>query len=67
MLLPTPAKIKPLPRRTDAFMIPRAVEGAPGQFLVDATWGTIMPMQLAPEVRTVGELAPSPTSRPDCP
>ena len=52
----TLAKIKRLPRRADAFMIPRAVEGAPGRFLVDATWGTITPMQLAPGVRTVGEL-----------
>jgi rhodanese-related sulfurtransferase len=56
MPLNTPAKIKRLPRRADAFMIPCAVERAPGQFLVDATWGTIMPMQLAPGVRTVGEL-----------
>ena len=56
MPLNTLAKIRRLPRRADAFMIPRAVEGAPGQFLVDATWGTIMPMQLAPGVRTVGEL-----------
>lgn len=56
MPLTTLAKINRRPRRTDAFMIPRAVEHAPGQFLVDATWGTIMPMQLAPGVRTVGEL-----------
>jgi hypothetical protein len=45
-----------LPRRADAFMVPRAIEGAPGQFLVDATWGTIRPIQLAPGVRTVGEV-----------
>jgi rhodanese-related sulfurtransferase len=45
-----------LPRRTDAFTTPRSVEGAPGRFLVDATWGTIRPMELAPGVRTVGEL-----------
>ncbi len=37
-------------------MVPRPVGGAPGQFVVDATWGTIRPMQLAPGVRTVGEL-----------
>lgn len=37
-------------------MVPRAIEGAPGQFLVDATWGTIRPIQLAPGVRTVGEV-----------
>ena len=36
--------------------MPRPVEGAPGQFIVDATWGTIRPIQLAPGVRTVGEL-----------
>ena len=45
-----------LPRSADAFMVPLPVEGRPGQFLVDATWGTIRPMQLAPGVRTVGEL-----------
>jgi rhodanese-related sulfurtransferase len=50
------APIERLARRNDAFMIPRPVEGAPGQFVVDATWGMIMPMQLAPGVRTVGEL-----------
>ena len=45
-----------LPRRTDAFMVPRPVEGATGQFLVDATWGTIRPIHLASGVCTVGEL-----------
>ena len=48
--------IERLPRRDDAFLIPRPVESAPGQFIVDATWGRIMPMQLAAGVRTVGEL-----------
>ena len=28
----------------------------PGLFVVDSSWGTIAPMQLAPGVRTVGEL-----------
>ena len=37
-------------------MVPLPVEGQPGRFLVDATWGTIRPMRLAPGVRTVGEL-----------
>jgi rhodanese-related sulfurtransferase len=32
------------------------MEGAPGLVAVDATWGTIRPMQLAPGVLTVGEL-----------
>jgi rhodanese-related sulfurtransferase len=55
---PASAAPKPerLPRRADAFMVPRPVPGRPGQFLVDATWGTIRPMRLAPGVRTVGEL-----------
>lgn len=37
-------------------MIPRPIAAAPGRFVVDATWGTIRPMQPAPNVRTVGEL-----------
>jgi rhodanese-related sulfurtransferase len=55
---PGGARARPerLPRRTDAFMVPLPVAGRPGRFLVDATWGTIRPMQLAPGVRTVGEL-----------
>jgi rhodanese-related sulfurtransferase len=48
--------IERIPRRPDAFMVPRAVAGAPGRFLVDATWGTIRPMAVAAGVRTVGEL-----------
>ena len=48
--------IERLPRRRDVCVIPRPVEGDPGLFLVDATWGTITPMQLAPGVRCVGEL-----------
>jgi len=51
-----PATVDRLPRRADAFMVPRPVPGRPGRFVVDATWGTIRPMQLAPGVRTVGEL-----------
>lgn len=53
---PANLTIERLPRRTDAFMLPRAVAGEPGRFVVDATWGRIMPMTLAPGVRTVGEL-----------
>jgi rhodanese-related sulfurtransferase len=33
----------------------RAVEGKVGLFAVDATWGVIQPMSLAPGVMTVGE------------
>ncbi len=51
-----PAQPKRIPRRPDAFMVPRPVVAAVGRFIVDATWGKINPMQLAPGVRTVGEL-----------
>ena len=56
MLDQTPRTVERLTRRRDACMIPQPVDGDPGRFLVDATWGTITPMQLAPDVRTVGEL-----------
>jgi rhodanese-related sulfurtransferase len=36
--------------------VPRAVEGEAGLFVVDATWGVIQPMSLAPGVVTLGEL-----------
>jgi rhodanese-related sulfurtransferase len=48
--------VERLALRRDACVIPQPVEGDPGHFLVDATWGTITPMQPAPGVRTVGEL-----------
>lgn len=37
-------------------MVPLPAPNQPGILTVDATWGTISPMQLAPGVRTVGEL-----------
>ena len=45
-----------IPRRPDAFRIPRPLQEGEGLFVVDATWGTIRPMQLAAGVRTIGEL-----------
>jgi rhodanese-related sulfurtransferase len=36
--------------------VPRPVNGDPALVQVDATWGTIQPMQVADGVRTVGEL-----------
>jgi rhodanese-related sulfurtransferase len=45
-----------LPRRAEALMVPSPVPNDPGLFLVGATWGTISPFQIAPGVRTVGEL-----------
>jgi rhodanese-related sulfurtransferase len=47
--------IRRIARRADAFMLPRPVPGKVGRFVVDGTWGTIMPINPAPGVRTVGE------------
>src|ERR1051325_2685911 len=59
-LPPIPTKramgIARLPRRADAFQIPRPIGAGNGLFVVDATWGRINPIQLADGVRTVGEL-----------
>jgi rhodanese-related sulfurtransferase len=43
-----------LPQRDDPAQLPRAL--GDGLFEVDATWGTVQPIELAPGVRTVGEL-----------
>jgi len=48
--------IERLARRNDACMVPWPVPNQPGILTVDATWGTIAPMQLARGVSTVGEL-----------
>lgn len=48
--------LRRLPHRPEPQRIPRALESAPGLFVVDATWGSIAPMSLAPGVRTIGEL-----------
>jgi rhodanese-related sulfurtransferase len=45
-----------LPRRAEPQRTPRPVAREPGLFVVDATWGSIAPMSLAPGLRTVGEL-----------
>jgi rhodanese-related sulfurtransferase len=45
-----------LERRSDPRRVPRAVDGEIGLFVVDATWGVIQPISVAPGVRTVGEL-----------
>ncbi len=45
-----------LPRREDPLRLPEPVAGERGLFLVDGTWGKIAPHELAPGVRTVGEL-----------
>ena len=48
--------VKRIERRQDAFLVPQPMAARPGVFLVDATWGTIQPMQIADGVKTVGEL-----------
>ena len=50
------ADLSRVARRAQPERVPRAVEGEPGIFAVDATWGVIQPIGLAPGVRTVGEL-----------
>jgi len=50
------ARIERLPRRGHPQRVPRALPGELGLVVVDATWGTIQPLELAPGVRTVGEL-----------
>lgn len=44
-----------LPRREAAHMVPRPLSDD-GLFEVDATWGHVQPIRLAPGVETVGEL-----------
>jgi rhodanese-related sulfurtransferase len=48
--------VKRLPQRAEAQMLPRTIPQEPGLIVVDATWGAITPIELAPGVRTVGEL-----------
>ena len=43
-----------LPRRDRTCQVPRPV--GDGLFEVDATWGSVNPIELAPGVRTIGEL-----------
>ena len=50
------ADLPRLARRAYPERVPRAGEGEPGIFAVDATWGVMQPISLAPGVRTVGEL-----------
>ena len=43
-------------RRVNPQWVPEPVAAQPGLIQVDATWGTIEPMQVAEGVRTIGEL-----------
>jgi len=49
-------RIERMARRERAMMVPRQSPEEPGLVTVDATWGAITPIELAPGVRTVGEL-----------
>jgi hypothetical protein len=49
-------RIERLARRVDVLRVPQLVPDEPGLVTVDATWGTISPMRIAPGVLTVGEL-----------
>ena len=48
--------INRLERRDKSCLVPEPVPGEPGVFQVDATWGSIQPMQVAEGVYTVGEV-----------
>ena len=49
-------KLDRLPRRAQVRKLPKALNSDAGLVLVDATWGTIQPITLAPGVQTIGEL-----------
>ena len=49
-------KLERLARREQVRKLPKALDGEEGLVLVDATWGTIQAMTLAPGVQTIGEL-----------
>jgi rhodanese-related sulfurtransferase len=51
-----PKPLQRMARRRPPQMVPAPVDDEPGLVVVDATWGTLTPMQLGPGVRTVGEL-----------
>jgi rhodanese-related sulfurtransferase len=48
--------IERIARREDTCQVPQPVLDRPGILTVDATWGMISPIKLAPGVSTVGEL-----------
>ena len=47
-------KLQRTPHRASACMVPRPL--ADGLVQVDPAWGTVQPIELAPGVRTIGEL-----------
>jgi rhodanese-related sulfurtransferase len=49
-----PPALARIPRHRDPSRVPRPL--GDGRFSVDATWGVVQPIQLAPGVRTIGEV-----------
>jgi len=47
--------LRRLPRNDEVLWVPRPLP-ATGRFEVDATWGRVQSLELAPGVRTIGEL-----------
>ncbi len=49
-----PVNLERVPRHEDPCQVPQSL--GDGLFRVDAAWGTVQPIELAPGVRTIGEL-----------
>ena len=52
--MPCATKLQRTPHRATPCMVPRS--GGDGLVQVDPAWGTVQPIELAPGVRTIGEL-----------
>ena len=48
-------QLQRIPPREKQFLVPQLSKDEPGVVAVDATWGSIQPMQVADGVHTVGE------------
>lgn len=53
---PSGSGLRRLSRTAKPMRVPEPLEGRRGLVVVDSTWGQINPIELAPQVRTVGEL-----------
>ncbi len=49
-------QLQRIPPGENHFLVPRLSQDEPGVVLVDATWGTLQPMQVAEGVQTIGEV-----------
>lgn len=50
------SRFERIPLRQEMQPVPRPVEGEHGLVVVDTTWGTVQPIEVAPGVRTIGEV-----------